>query len=205
MKQDTYIFKLYSQNDFSDNEYLKIRNLDLSANSFSNLLIKQKFKSEFSKKIISIFLTFEEGLFIPEKVDVYEPISEKFDFEKIDEIIDWISQAGGGLMFKKNRKIKYSAIFENNRLSKIWSDGKCNLTFNDPKFLSQITLLFPKLEPQNLDLVKALCFKLNETSKPCISYLYKGVNIDFGNLENFNKNDLILDLKKYNSELISIF
>lgn len=205
MKQDTYIFKLYSQNDFSDNEYLKIRNLDLSANSFSNLLMKQKFSSEFSKKIISIFLTFEEGLFIPEKVDVYEPISEKFDIEKIDEIIDWISQAGGGLMIKKNKKIKYSAIFENNRISKIWFEGKCNLTFNDPKFLSQITLLFPKLEPQNLDLIKEFCFKLDEISKPCISYLYKGVNIDYRNLESFNKNELLLDLKEYNSELITIF
>lgn len=108
-------------------------------------------------------------------------------------------------MFKKNKKIKYSAVFENNRVSKIWSDGKCNMTFNDPKYLSQITLIFPKLKSQDLDLIDKFCSKLNESSKPCISYLYKGTNIDCSNLEEFNIEELKIDLRRYNSELVTLF
>ncbi len=204
MNTELLIFKSYSENDFTDTEYLKVRELDISVKKFCDLIQDKNFKSEYASKILNTIICFNNGEFIPEKVNAYEPINEVYNETKKEEMVSWVSQAGGAVLFKRTKNIKYSAQIENERISKIWSEGKSNTTFNDPKYLSKITLFFDKVKPENFKLIENLCHNLNQATQNSISYLYKGVNIDC-NPNEFNEVTLIEELTKYNSQLIKVF
>jgi hypothetical protein len=203
MKNDL-IFKLYSENDFSDEEYLNIRNLDIDVKSYLEKISKHKFTSKYSEEIINLLANVEDGDFTPAKVDVYDPIKETYcDSMKI-EMLDWLSQAGGGMLCKRTKGIKYIGNFENNRISKIWTNNKSKLTFDDPKYLSTITLIFTNYNEKFASKILNFCNCLCELSGNQIAYLYSGVNFNIDLNLIYNSENLIKQLKDYNCELIKI-
>jgi hypothetical protein len=135
---------IYSKEDLTDIRLQKSNVIELTLCEYSNLFDNLKFTNNKAEELLKFICDFEEGSWIPEKCDAYEPIKEKFNSSDISNPLHWISQRGGSLYLKKNKPFKYTILIENERLRPIWKeDGKpLKSKVKEKEFLSRFELYY---------------------------------------------------------------
>jgi len=83
---------------------------------------------------------FSNGSFEPERCDVYEPLKESFDRNRLETPVHWLSQPGGEFKFKRTRHVKLKGVLRNRKFGSI-------MTRQDKK--SELQPLLPRVaEPR---------------------------------------------------------
>ncbi len=142
-----YQIKINSRIDFTSPEIRELRERKPSSIEYSDSIREISITSVNSRNILEFFAKYDNGFFIPEKCDAYEPIREKFDPTNLAAPIRWLSQPGCAVYFKKIKPFKYEGVIENNCLALVWDENGIPLSINkdtyykrDPYFLSEIKL-----------------------------------------------------------------
>lgn len=89
-----------------------------------------------AEKIIRFFVSYKDGMLIPDKYGAYEPLKKRFNPDDISEVIRWVSFGGGGIFLKK--KGKYNAEIESDSYYTFIYDEKGNVM--PPKILPKLSL-----------------------------------------------------------------
>jgi hypothetical protein len=136
------VLKSYSRIDTCSDKTLELRSFELPPKEYSRRLRQIKEVSPIALKYLGFLSEYGEGLFRPEKCDVYEPIKEIFDPEDLAEPASWLSQPWGRVMIKKRRPFCYEGFIENKRHPAIWvGDSKVPKPRPpDPVFLTELCL-----------------------------------------------------------------
>ncbi|WP_455586505.1 hypothetical protein [Bacteroides sp.] len=157
--------------NFTEKEYDVF--LDTVWNSMSN---------EYSKRIVDFFVSYKEGILLPDRCGPYEPLGYNFNKDDISAPIRWLSAPAGALLLKK--KYKYTAEVKNDYYAIILSDGKAVV----PKrvltdYLGKIIFWFSK--QRKIDMVF-----LEQLLRDLCSYL----NADNGIIFDQETNEVLLDI-----------
>ncbi len=190
MEEKKYFeLRILSRIDYTDERINILRESKPSIDSYSNNIQQLSISSENSKKILDFFIRYDNGFFMPEKCDAYEPIREKFNQNDLSEPLRWLSQPGSALYIKKNKKFKYEGVIENHCLALVWDENGMPLSKNkesfskrDPYYLSEIKLFID----YNLTNLKSKDYLINFFNK-----LYLIVYGEYGFVNDMNGNKLI--------------
>lgn len=99
--------------------------------------------NKYSKKIIDFFISYKDGILLPDRCGPYEPLGYNFNKNNISIPIRWLSAPAGALLLKK--RYNYNAEIENEYFSIIFSDGKIDIPQRVlPEYLGKITFWFSK-------------------------------------------------------------
>lgn len=69
--------------------------------------------ADFAGRQLRGLALFGDGVFRPERCDVYEPLREKFDLDDLSKPIRWLVQPGGEFKFKRNRPLRIQGYISN--------------------------------------------------------------------------------------------
>jgi hypothetical protein len=144
----------------------------------------EKISSANSKSILEFFINYDNGFFLPEKCDAYEPIREKFDTHNLNPPLRWLSQPGSALYLKKIKPYKFEGVIENERIAPIWEDRDSPLSLSaiDPYYLSYIWLHIDE---------KLTELKSEDYLFEFFNDLFKMVNGEYGFIKNADGNNLM--------------
>jgi len=117
------VLKAYSRVDTCSDKVLELRSLRLSPKEYVRRMREIKGASPNALKYLQFLSEYKDGLFRPEKCDVYEPIKEIFDPEDLATPAWWLSQPRGRVMVKKRRPFHYEGFIDNMRHAEIWIGG----------------------------------------------------------------------------------
>lgn len=119
-----------------------MRDLGLSPKEYSYRLRQIKEASPIALDHLKFFSDYKEGLFRPEKCDVYEPIKEIFNPDDLTTPARWLSQPRGRVMVKKRKPFYYEGYIDNMRHSEMWiNDSQVpEARPPDPIFLIELCL-----------------------------------------------------------------
>jgi hypothetical protein len=132
---------IFSKLDFTDEFILSLSDEKLSPKQYSDILLSREMKNVNSEKLIKFFCIYDDGFWLPEKCNAYEPINKNFNSEDFRVQISWLSQKGGSLYIKKTKPFKYICEIENKRPALIWDEnGKVLKSKYKLDFLSKMTI-----------------------------------------------------------------
>lgn len=120
--------------------------------------------NEYSKRIIEFFINYRNGIILPDRCDVCEPIREKFNKDDISAPVKWLSQPGGSLILKK--KYKFDVEIENETFAVVFTDGEMFPPKGIlPEYLGKVTFWFSKQRKIDMifleNLLRDFCTYLN--------------------------------------------
>lgn len=100
--------------------------------------------TEMAKRIVQFFVDYKDGILLPDRCGCYEPLREKFEKDKLDIYVGWLSFPAGELLLRKNQK--YSASIENRTFAIVfYEDGNTSAPKGKlPEYLGRITFWFAK-------------------------------------------------------------
>lgn len=102
MEQIKYIqLKILSRIDFSDIRLLELIKMRPTVGEYSKALQQLEISNNNSRSILEFIANYDNGYFLPEKCNAYEPIKEKFDLKNLAAPISWLSQPGSAVYLKK--------------------------------------------------------------------------------------------------------
>jgi len=132
--------KILSRIDFSDIRLLELIKMQPTVGEYSKTLQQLEISNNNSRNILEFIANYDNGYFLPEKCNAYEPIKEKFDLKNLAAPISWLSQPGSAVYLKKIKPFKYEGVIENQRFAPIWEDNKKPLTpiVKEPLYLGHI-------------------------------------------------------------------
>src|SRR5690554_4311912 len=105
--------KLFSKIDFTDSRLIELIKRCPSSKKYSENVQEINISSDNSRQILELIAHYDNGFFLPEKCDAYEPIREKFDPNNLSAPIRWLSQPGSAVYLKKIKPFKYEGVIEN--------------------------------------------------------------------------------------------
>jgi len=90
-------------------------------------------------RYLQFMANYKDGLFRPDRCDVYEPIREVFDPQDLKAPARWLSQVSGRVMLKKLKPFRYEGFVENMRHPDIWvGNSKIPMpSVPDPVFVTE--------------------------------------------------------------------
>lgn len=155
-----YQLKIFSRTDFIDNRLLELREKKISPKEYSAIIQQMEISNDNSRNILEFIANYDNGFFLPEKCDAYEPIREKFELYNLIAPISWLSQPGGAVYLKKIKPFKLEGVIENHRLAIVWDENGMPSSIDrgayaerDPYYLGEIWLHIDekiiKLKSQN--------------------------------------------------------
>lgn len=148
MKEKTINYlelKILSKINFTDVRILDLRENKPTSKEYTSSIQKLEINSINSKNILEFIANYDNGFFLPEKCDAYEPIREKFDINNLNAPIRWLSQPGCAVYLKKVKPFKYEGVIENHCIAMVWDEKGIALSINeglykerDPNYLCEI-------------------------------------------------------------------
>ena len=134
----------YSRLDTCTEGTLELRNLALPIKEYGRRLRRIRGTSPIALDQLTFISTYKDGLFRPDRCDVYEPIKDVFDPSDLATPALWLSQPRGRVMLKKRRPFYYEGFIENRRHQRIWIGGsqEPEPLSPDPVFLTELCLWF---------------------------------------------------------------
>lgn len=97
---------------------------------------------------ITTLSTFANGLFRPDRCDVYEPIREPFELTNIDRPVSWLTRPTGQFMYKKGKPAHILGWISNRVPGEVWvSEGTGKPAHRvenrqTPRFINTWTMYF---------------------------------------------------------------
>ena len=176
-----YQLKIFTRSDFTDPRLLELMKKRPTSKEYSQTIQGMgKISSNNSKSILEFFANYDNGFFLPEKCDAYEPIREKFDPNNLEPPLRWLSQPGSAVYLKKIKSFKFEGVIENERIAPIWEDGNNFLSISpiDPYYLGYVWL--------HLD-EKLLKLKSKDYLFEFFSKLYKIMSGEYGFIQNHDR------------------
>lgn len=142
MKNKYITIKINSKLSLSDINELDYRNKRLKKIDYFKYSDFDKIYNLNSEKIVKFFIEYKNGLIIPDRCDVAEPIRDKFIPDKYQTQIKWLSQLGSALYLKKTKGLSYECFIENKHLMMIWDEkGDMKIpVISDPEYLCEFKL-----------------------------------------------------------------
>ncbi|WP_455498227.1 hypothetical protein [Coprobacter sp.] len=133
--------------------------------------------NEYSAKIIKFFVEYKDGVIIPDKCGITDPVKEKFDKSNISVPVAWLSYPGTKMILEKKRK--YKAVIKCEYWKNLTNGGeilnpkkifpkymgiitsmcitsKEQTTCHLPEYMSIITFWFNKQRKIDMDFLKQL-------------------------------------------------
>lgn len=152
--------KILTKINFTDVRLLELRESKPSPKEYSSNIQQLEISNNNSKNILKFIANYDNGFFLPEKCDAYEPIREKFNPNDLKAPISWLSQPGCAVYLKKIKPLKFEGVIENHCLAMVWDENGVPLSMNkgsyaerDPYYLGEIWLHIDekiiKLKSQN--------------------------------------------------------
>lgn len=139
--------KILSKINFTDVRILELRENKPTSKEYTSNIQKLEINSINSKNILKFIANYDNGFFLPEKCDAYEPIKEKFDTDNLNAPIRWLSQPGCAVYLKKIKPFKYEGFIENHCLAMVWDEKGIALSIDkesykerDPYYLGEVLL-----------------------------------------------------------------
>lgn len=192
-----FVIHLFTTVDFSDKallDFKKARGIDLTTKEYSSYLRTNNIGSESSRELIDFLIKFDDGAFLPERCDAYEPVRDKFTPEDISGPVRWLSQPGGAVFFRKTKKLKYQGKVENHRFAPVWQEGIfVKPKVDEPVFLGEILLYVEvdSLKRKRFDYLYDFLLGLARTV--CATYGFVTLDVDYE-----EKQKDVLDFAKRN-------
>lgn len=150
--------------------------------TFFDAIWDNNITNEYSRRIVDFFISYKNGILLPDRCGAYEPLGHKFDKDDTSAPIKWLSQPAGSLLLKK--KYKYTAEIKNDYFAVIFSDGELEIPKRIlSKYLGTITFWFSK--QRKIDMVF-----LEQLLRDLCSYL----NADNGIIFDQETNEVLLDI-----------
>lgn len=185
--KEYFELKVYSRKDFSDDNQIQLRTVDMSPDEYSELIQAEEINGRFSEELLNLLCNYDDGFLEPDKCDVYEPIKERFNCSNLRLPIRWLSQLGSQLLIEKKHKFEYIGVFNNRRIPKMWSDDfHLSDNYDDPFLLSEISFHIHKkiLDEKPLEyLVDFFRFLFNKMNG---EYGYLAIEDEIHTRHNFN-------------------
>lgn len=170
--------------NFTDVRLLTLREEKPKSKEYSASIQQLEISSDNSRKALDFFARHDDGFFLPEKCDAYEPIREKFEPNNLNAPIRWLSQPGGAVYLKKIKPFKYEGVLENNCLAMVWDENGNPLSSNkeayskrDPYYLGELKLFIEKriIELKSEDYLFKFFNDLSEL-----------INMEYGYIKDYN-------------------
>lgn len=211
-----FVIHLFTAIDFSDKSLLDFkvtRGADLTAKEYSSYLRTNKIGSERSRELIDFLIKFDDGAFLPERCDAYEPVKDKFTPEDISGPVRWLSQPGGAVFFRKTKKLKYQGKVENHRFAPVWQEGIfVKPKVHEPFFLGEILLYVEvgALKKKRFDYLYDFLLGLARSVRATYGFVtldvdYLGRQKEVSEFQKRNKLPGIFWINYFGTDLISAF
>jgi hypothetical protein len=84
------------------------------------LYSRRRLDEEFAQAQLRALTHFREGIFLPERCDVYEPLRETFDPTRLEEPVRWLITPGGEFKFRRTRPVGIFGYLENKLFPQVW-------------------------------------------------------------------------------------
>jgi hypothetical protein len=181
--------KIFSKTDFTDNRLIELLGRRPTSKQYSEEIQKiENISSDSSKKILEFIANYDNGFFLPERCDAYEPIKEKFDPYNLASPLRWLCQPGCAVYLKKIKPFKFEGVIENERIAPIWDDRNSPLSenTNEPYYLSYIWLHIDE---------KIIKIKSKDYFIKFFNKLYENINGEFGYIKS-PEDEIILEIGK---------
>jgi hypothetical protein len=172
------------------------------------LFSRRPLDADFAKAQLRFLATFSEGVFAPEKCDVYEPLKQKFDPADLEVPVRWLTQPGGECKFKRTRPVSIEGYIANLRFAPLqvrptekseWHEFVPSVP--EPVFCTRWTLWIDlaAVRKKGLDILKRFLVEAFRVAEADYAFLtteadYKGKNFSVsrdsqGTLEEFVGDD----------------
>lgn len=133
--------------NFTDVRLLELREKKPTLKEYSAFIQKIEISNNKARNVLEFIANYDNGFFIPEKCDAYEPEREKFEPHNLNAPISWLSQPGCAVYLKKIKPFKYEGVIENYCLALVWDENGIPLSINkvsyekrDPYYLGEVRL-----------------------------------------------------------------
>jgi len=182
--------KILTKLNFTDNRLLVLREKKPSSDIYSGIMQQTgDISSDNSKNILKFIANYDNGFFLPEKCDAYEPIREKFDPKNLNAPSRWLSQPGCAVYLKKIKPFKFEGVIENHCLAMVWDENGIPLSVKkgtyaerDPYYLGEVWLHIDE---------KLIKLKSDIYLFEFFSKLYKTIDGEYGFIKNHEGHTLI--------------
>ena len=139
--------KILTRINFTDVRLLELREKKPTVKEYTFNIQQLQIANNNSKNILEFIANYDNGYFLPEKCNAYEPIKEKFDLKNLAAPISWLSQPGCAVYLKKIKPFKYEGVIENHCLAMVWDENGVPLSIDkgtyeerDPYYLGEVWL-----------------------------------------------------------------
>ncbi len=132
--------------------------------------------TEKAEAMVRFFIEYQDGILLPDRCGVHEPLRYNFDKDKVSTYVDWISFPAGCLMLKKKRK--FDVEIGNRFWGVIWLDGELLVPKRVlPEYLGRITFWFAKQRKVDMDFLKQLLRDFCSYLNTDVGYIFDQENM----------------------------